>query len=95
MRQAGRETGTTAVGGAANAGVVYKLNPSGHQTVLFSFTGGADGANPLQQAGAGRALFNGLRWLGGGLHRAVASVFLANIDGDEAGRARRDALRPA
>ena len=32
-----------------------------------------------KQAGAGGALFNGLRWLGGGLHRAVASVFLADI----------------
>jgi uncharacterized repeat protein (TIGR03803 family) len=25
---------------------VYKLDASGHQTVLYSFTGGADGANP-------------------------------------------------
>ena len=32
-----------------------------------------------QQAGASGALFNGLRWLGGGLHRAGASVFLADI----------------
>jgi uncharacterized repeat protein (TIGR03803 family) len=38
--------GTTYNGGAANAGVVYKLAPSGQETVLYSFTGGADGANP-------------------------------------------------
>jgi uncharacterized repeat protein (TIGR03803 family) len=38
--------GTTYLGGAANAGVVYKLTPSGHETLLYSFTGGADGPNP-------------------------------------------------
>ena len=38
--------GTTSWGGAANAGVVYKLNASGNETVLYSFTGGADGGNP-------------------------------------------------
>jgi uncharacterized repeat protein (TIGR03803 family) len=38
--------GTTAEGGPANAGVVYKLAPSGEETVLHSFTGGADGAGP-------------------------------------------------
>jgi uncharacterized repeat protein (TIGR03803 family) len=42
--------GTTYFGGAANAGVVYKLDTSGHETVLYTFTGGADGANP--RAGA-------------------------------------------
>jgi hypothetical protein len=26
--------------------VVYKIDPSGQETVLHSFTGGADGANP-------------------------------------------------
>jgi uncharacterized repeat protein (TIGR03803 family) len=38
--------GTTYQGGQANAGVVYKLSASGQQTVLYSFTGGADGLNP-------------------------------------------------
>src|SRR5208283_3599340 len=36
--------GTTNYGGADNAGVVFKVDPSGHETVLYSFTGGADGA---------------------------------------------------
>jgi uncharacterized repeat protein (TIGR03803 family) len=27
-------------------GVVYKIDPSGNETVLYSFTGGADGGNP-------------------------------------------------
>ena len=41
---AGNLYGTTVEGGTANAGVVYKVDPTaGHQTVLYSFTGGADG----------------------------------------------------
>jgi uncharacterized repeat protein (TIGR03803 family) len=43
---AGNLYGTTAVGGASKSGVVYKLSPSGTETVLYSFTGGADGAVP-------------------------------------------------
>jgi len=43
---AGNLYGTTLHGGAANAGVVYKLNTAGHETVLHSFTGGADGGEP-------------------------------------------------
>lgn len=31
-------------------GVVYEVDTTGHETVLYSFTGGADGANP-QHAG--------------------------------------------
>src|SRR5580692_2137081 len=33
-------------GGTNNAGVVFKVDPFGHQTVLYSFTGGADGGTP-------------------------------------------------
>jgi uncharacterized repeat protein (TIGR03803 family) len=43
---AGNLYGTTNSGGAANAGVVYRVDAAGHQTVLYSFTGGADGASP-------------------------------------------------
>lgn len=39
--------GTTVQGGAANDGVAYMLDPSGQQTVLYSFSG-SDGANPGQ-----------------------------------------------
>ncbi len=39
--------GTTNGGGTANAGVVFKVDPTGHETVLYSFTGGADGQSPL------------------------------------------------
>jgi len=43
---AGNLYGTTSQGDSANQGVVYKVNAAGHETVLYSFTGGADGAEP-------------------------------------------------
>jgi uncharacterized repeat protein (TIGR03803 family) len=39
--------GTTPYGGDGNFGVVYKVNTSGAETVLYTFTGGADGGQPL------------------------------------------------
>ena len=38
--------GTTSFGGAANAGAIFKLDPSGNESLLYSFTGGTDGGNP-------------------------------------------------
>ena len=38
--------GTTTLGGAANLGTVFKLDTAGTETVLYSFTGGTDGATP-------------------------------------------------
>jgi|SRR5579863_6279683 len=43
---AGNLYGTTAVGGASNFGTVFKVDTAGKETVLYSFNGGADGANP-------------------------------------------------
>ena len=37
---------TTVSGGADGSGVVFKLAPNGTESVLYSFTGGNDGANP-------------------------------------------------
>ena len=42
----GNVYGTTISGGGANAGTVYKLDPSGHETILHSFANGAFGAEP-------------------------------------------------
>jgi uncharacterized repeat protein (TIGR03803 family) len=53
---AGNLYGTTESGGAANAGTVFKLDTTGTETVLHTFTGGMDGANPyagLLQGAAG------------------------------------------
>jgi uncharacterized repeat protein (TIGR03803 family) len=46
LDSAGNLYGTTYAGGSGNAGVVYELDASGQETVLYSFTGGADGGNP-------------------------------------------------
>ena len=43
---AGNLYGTTAQGGSAGGGVVFKVDPSGNETVLHNFTGGLDGVNP-------------------------------------------------
>lgn len=43
---AGNLYGTTFQGGAWGQGVVYKVDPAGHQSVLYTFTGGVDGGNP-------------------------------------------------
>jgi len=39
--------GTTTAGGNSGAGVVFKLDTHGHETVLHGFTGGSDGGVPL------------------------------------------------
>jgi uncharacterized repeat protein (TIGR03803 family) len=41
---AGNFYGTTGGGGTADLGVVFKLDATGTETVLHSFSGGADGA---------------------------------------------------
>jgi len=46
LDSAGNVYGTTYQGGAANLGVVYKVGPTGQETVIHSFTGQPDGANP-------------------------------------------------
>jgi uncharacterized repeat protein (TIGR03803 family) len=44
--KAGNLYGTAPQGGAPGYGVVFKLAPDGTGTTLYSFNGGADGANP-------------------------------------------------
>ena len=38
--------GTTGIGGTLNAGTIFKLTGTGKETVLYSFSGGADGNQP-------------------------------------------------
>lgn len=45
--KAGNLYGTTYYGGASNAGTVYEVASDGTESVLYSFTGGNDGANPV------------------------------------------------
>src|SRR5271165_7047006 len=47
--QSGNLYGTTTYGGAYGSGAIYELTPSGSgwtESLLYSFTGGTDGANP-------------------------------------------------
>ena len=44
---AGNLYGTTFYGGARGAGVVYRVNTSNQETILYTFTGSIDGANPM------------------------------------------------
>jgi len=44
--KAGNLYGTTQYGGSSGYGTVFKLTKSGTESVLYSFTGGADGAEP-------------------------------------------------
>ncbi len=43
---AGNLYGTTAGGGAFHQGIVFRVDASGNETVLYNFTGGTDGGNP-------------------------------------------------
>jgi uncharacterized repeat protein (TIGR03803 family) len=43
---AGNLYGTTSGGGLAGWGTVFKLDPTGKETLLYSFTGGTDGGDP-------------------------------------------------
>jgi uncharacterized repeat protein (TIGR03803 family) len=45
--KSGNFYGTTSVGGASGFGTVYKLDKNGKDSVLYSFTGGADGSQPI------------------------------------------------
>src|SRR5580765_3611272 len=50
LDQAGNLYGTTSVGGTYNLGTIFELSPSSNggwaETILHSFAGSADGANP-------------------------------------------------
>jgi uncharacterized repeat protein (TIGR03803 family) len=71
--------GTTAFGGVAGLdggyGVVYKLDPSGQETVLHSFTGGIDGGQPQGGVVLGPSgdLYGTAPWGGGGANTAPFS----------------------
>ncbi len=66
---AGNFYGTTVEGGAFGEGTVFKLNSAGQETVLHSFTGGADGGHPMAGllADANGSSVYGTTWMGGAL----------------------------
>jgi uncharacterized repeat protein (TIGR03803 family) len=76
--------GTTFYGGALGFGTVFKLNPSNHETVLYSFAGESDGANPyggLIRDSAGN--FYGTTAAGGSPICRCGTVFKLSSSGKE------------
>ncbi|MGA3089640.1 MAG: choice-of-anchor tandem repeat GloVer-containing protein [Terriglobales bacterium] len=47
LDSSGNLYGTTWLGGTYNFGTVFEISNAGYQTVLYSFAGGSDGANPI------------------------------------------------
>jgi uncharacterized repeat protein (TIGR03803 family) len=79
---AGTLYGTAANGGSSSKGVVYKLNKNHVETPLYTFTGGADGGEPLAgliREAAGN--FYGTTFAGGA--SAVGVVFKLSKSGTE------------
>jgi uncharacterized repeat protein (TIGR03803 family) len=70
---AGNFYGTTLRGGAYGAGTVFELDTTGKETVLYSFTGGSDGASPY--AGLIRDSSNNLYGTAVGGGRGFGVVF--------------------
>jgi len=75
--------GVTQSGGSSGQGVVFKLDPSGTERVLYTFSGGADGASPAAglTLGASGDLY-GTTLFGGSFGLGV--VFKVSADGTEA-----------
>jgi uncharacterized repeat protein (TIGR03803 family) len=63
---------TTLGGGSCDCGTLFKLDPSRHETVLYRFTGGADGGFPPDAAALARDAEGNLYGTTGG-----AATFLA------------------
>ena len=79
---AGNFYGVTGGGGALNLGTVFKLDSSGNESVLYSFTGGKDGASPVSAPvldGSG----NLYGTTGGGGPYNRGTVFQLSADGTE------------
>jgi uncharacterized repeat protein (TIGR03803 family) len=81
---AGNLYGTTEGGGASGGGVVFKLDATGTETVLYSFTFGTDGGGPfagLIRDGAGNLY--GTTAFGGDFACSCGTVFSLDTTGKE------------
>lgn len=63
--------GVASGGGANNDGVVFKITPSGTESILYAFAGGADGAGPNSLIQASDGNFYGLTYYGGSSNDGV------------------------
>ncbi len=93
--------GTTTTDGASNAGTIFRIDPAGHETVLYNFTGGADGSGGhdlvrddsgnLYGPGGGGIAGNGVIFkLDPAGHETVLHSFTGKADGFSPGSIVRD-----
>jgi uncharacterized repeat protein (TIGR03803 family) len=80
---AGNLYGTTAGGGTLDHGTVFKLTPQGQETVLYSFTGGADGGRPQHSSLVRDPAGNLYGTTGGGGSSDFGVVFKLDTGGTE------------
>ena len=80
---AGNFYGTTQSGqGSSRFGVVFQLDSAGNETVLYKFTGGADGANPYGRLlRANDGTLYGMTLAGGDPNCLCGTVFKLRTDG--------------
>jgi uncharacterized repeat protein (TIGR03803 family) len=78
---AGNFYGTTQSGGTSFQGVVFKLDSSGNETVLYSFTGGSDGGIPIGRLVASGGSFYGITASGGDPTCLCGTVFKLDSSG--------------
>jgi len=68
--------GTTQFGGSSNRGVIFKLSPTGAETILYSFTGSTDGGIPIGRLLAdSKGNLYGITALGGDAQCSCGTVF--------------------
>jgi uncharacterized repeat protein (TIGR03803 family) len=83
---AGNLYGTAQLGGTYGYGVVFKLDPAGNETVLYNFTGGADGGYPIFLTRDAAGNFYGTTGQGGDLScsfQGCGVVFRVDPEGSE------------
>ncbi|HLV79314.1 MAG TPA: choice-of-anchor tandem repeat GloVer-containing protein, partial [Chthonomonadaceae bacterium] len=74
--------GVTFYGGVDNKGTVFKMTPDGHPSIIYSFTGSPDGANPcctLVQDASGNLY--GTTYDGGA--NGAGTIFMITLEGTE------------
>jgi len=78
---AGNFYGTTQFGGTSNQGVVFKLDPTGQETVLYSFTGATDGGIPIGRLLASGGSLYGITSAGGDPTCSCGTAFKLGSNG--------------
>src|SRR5580692_6033284 len=79
---AGNFYGTTQFGGSSNRGLVFKLDPTGTQTILYTFTGASDGGTPIGRLlGDSAGNLYGITSLGGDPACGCGTVFKLGKNG--------------